>query len=647
MKQGSIIDGRYKVEKLLGRGGMGQVFLAHDIALEKTVALKLLLPNSSESVLQRFWVEAKALAGLDHPNILKVHHFGEYGAGRMYLVMDYIDGVSLFETLGDKSAQDFLQVLPIFERICRGLRYAHAHHVLHRDLKPGNVMLARNFEDPVKLVDFGLAKLTDRDYDITHPGGAMGSPPYISPEVIRGEPADERSDIYSLGCVLFHHMTGKIPFTGKTKMAIMMEHLNTLPPLLSDVAGKEYPEDIELFVEKCLRKDANSRFQSMDELMAELERIKIAELEKYEIAGMVAPGSEFVVDELLLSRRKHDDELFVRTIKAAAVVGLVLSFGVATFSYFSRKVEPPNVKVDNVPLTEFMDFAQDSTARSLTKPATRPQFQKGKFRLVNIPYLREPLCQVRGKFTDEEFQAKLEKVRDLRNFEFYRASISEAAMDSFLSVPRTGLAFYDTSVTPGMLDKMAKMPLLKSLKIARAPDFTQGSIKHLSAAPSLLIFDFEPEPGVPYLNLYTDILRLKHLQSVRFYLCKLDRANVETLVRGLDLRMFEMSHCELTPDALDDLPQGKRIHSVTCANAKLTQNQLDQIAKLPNLIRLDLHATNLSDEDLKRFYKCKNLKFFTCNLTRVTETGARVIEASRPGLRMKWRQEEQSYESLL
>jgi len=635
MKQGSIIDSRYKIEKLLGRGGMGQVFRAHDIALDKTVALKLLLPNQSESVLQRFWVEAKALAGLDHPNILKVHHFGEYGAGQMYLVMDYIDGISLFEALDGKTSQDFLQVIPIFERVCRGLRYAHAHHVLHRDLKPGNVMLARNFEDPVKLVDFGLAKLTDRDYDITHPGGAMGSPPYISPEVIRGEPADERSDIYSLGCVLFHHLTGRIPFVGKTKMAVMMEHLNTLPPLLSDVAGREYGEDVELFVEKCLRKDANSRFQSMDELMAELERVKNAELEKYEMAGMVAPAHKFVVDDLLLSRRKHDDEMFAGTIKLAVAVGIAALIGVAAVGYFSKKAEPPNVKVDSVPLGGMADIAYDSVADSSLNGFTkRPKITDGVIRVVTPPNTRESICILQGKLTDPQLQQKQQSILNARGLVFQQAQISEASMLSILSTSRTGLTFIDTPVTPKMLDKITRMPSVKNLKIANASGFEPGSIKALSASKSLASFDFEPEVGNPYVNLIEEVTRLKPVQAVRFYKCNLNRADIEKLVNsGLDLRMFNMSHCELTPDAFDDLSRAERVHTFSCANARLTAGQLDEIAKLPSLVKLDLHSTNLSDDDLKRFYNCRELKMVVAYRTRVTETGAMVLKANLPGLK--------------
>lgn len=627
MKQGSIIDGRYKIDKLLGRGGMGQVYSAYDIALEKTVALKLLLPNASENVLKRFWIEAKALSGLDHPNILKVHHFGEYGAGRMYLVMDYIDGVSLFETLDRNAALPFLEVLPIFERICRGLRYAHAHHVLHRDLKPGNVMLARNFEDPVKLVDFGLAKLTDRDYDVTHPGGAMGSPPYISPEVIRGEPADERSDIYSLGCVLFHHLTGRIPFTGKTKMAIMMEHLNTLPPLLSDVSGKEYGENVELFVEKCLRKDANSRFQTMDELMTELERIKTSELEKYEIAGMVAPDDKFVVDDLLLARRKHDDELFARTIKAAAAVGLVAVTAVVVHGYLFKKEELPPVKVERVKVTDLAEIAYDPAVNR--KVYSRgPKFKDGVIRSMG------PSCLIQGRFTDSDFRKKLEPYRNLRNFACQKVVVSESAMDSLLSISADGLNFIDTPVTPEMLDKISKIPSLKLVKIARAPGFVQGSIKQLNGCPTLETFDFEPPLDAPYANLGADIARLKHVTFVRFYKCNLSREDFGNLALGLDLENLEMVRCVCAPDAFEELSSAKRLEGFYCSKAKLTQEQLDQIAKIPNLKGLDLHETNLSDDDLKRFYKCKKLKYFVVNRTRVTEAGARLLKALRPDMRI-------------
>ncbi|MDZ4837529.1 MAG: serine/threonine-protein kinase [Candidatus Melainabacteria bacterium] len=210
MREYEVIDGRYRVDKRIGQGGMGQVFEGHDQVLDKTVAIKVLFPNTSDSVIKRFHAEAVALGQLKHPNILSVQHFGQSNDGVLYLVTDFIQGESLNDIIENRGAQTFFDVLPIFERICRGLRYAHANNVLHRDIKPSNVMLEsdRSRDDSVKLVDFGLAKQADKDFELTKAGSAMGTPGYMSPEAIHGKEADERSDIYLwfYGSVhRFHH----------------------------------------------------------------------------------------------------------------------------------------------------------------------------------------------------------------------------------------------------------------------------------------------------------------------------------------------------------------------------------------------------------------------------------------------------------
>ena len=279
--------GRYEVQSLLGQGGMGEVYRALDTELNRPVAIKLLPAEFSRhpNRLKRFIQEARATSALNHPNIITVYDIGRIGddeLSRPYFATEFVEGVTLKEyllvnrlKLGD--------VLDIASQIASALVAAHAAGIIHRDIKPENIMVRR--DGYIKVLDFGLAKPTERGTSLidseaetrafvdTDPGTVMGTVSYMSPEQARGEELDPRTDIWSLGVVIYELVTGRVPFTGPTPSHSIVSLLENDPPALS-VTVPEIPEALELIVEEALRKDRDERIHTAKELLGRLRRLK-------------------------------------------------------------------------------------------------------------------------------------------------------------------------------------------------------------------------------------------------------------------------------------------------------------------------------------------------------------------------------------
>ncbi|HJX29265.1 MAG TPA: serine/threonine-protein kinase, partial [Thermoanaerobaculia bacterium] len=267
----------YRVLGRLGEGGMGEVFLAEDSRLGRRVALKVLPPDLAEEPrhLERFRREARSVAALNHPNIVTLYSVEEV-EGLHFLVMEVVEG----ETLADLIAEGPMpleHLLPIACPLAEALEAAHACGVIHRDLKPRNVMVSR--EGRVKILDFGIARSAHApseegdgtaETDLTKTGHLIGTAAYMSPEQIKGEPVDQRSDLFSLGIVLYEMATGKRPFRGKSRLSTMAAVLHATPPPPSSIAT-ELPDRFDWIVGRCLAKEPSLRYQDAAELRLDLQ----------------------------------------------------------------------------------------------------------------------------------------------------------------------------------------------------------------------------------------------------------------------------------------------------------------------------------------------------------------------------------------
>lgn len=273
-QQGPVIfNGRYELHRRLGRGGMAEVYLARDQMLDRAVAVKVLFPAlaTDPGFVERFRREAQSAAGLNHPNIVGVYDWGEAN-GTYFIVMEYVEGESLAEMIQAQGRVAPDRAAEIASDIAAALGFAHRNGgVIHRDVKPGNVLITP--EGTVKVADFGIARaISDSsDQNLTKTGSVMGTATYFSPEQARGAGVDPRSDVYSLGCVIYEMVTGRPPFQGENAVAIAYKHVQEAPvsPRLVDPA---IPDTLEAITLKCLAKNPDNRYPSAQDLRADLTR---------------------------------------------------------------------------------------------------------------------------------------------------------------------------------------------------------------------------------------------------------------------------------------------------------------------------------------------------------------------------------------
>jgi serine/threonine protein kinase len=274
---GKVIDRRYRVVSLLGSGGMGLVYKVEHLHLGKNAAMKVLRPGSAQDAeaVRRFRVEARAVSRLNHPNIVQTFDFGLW-EGALYLVMEYINGEDLASLVLRHGPLPYHRAIPLFGQICSALTEAHDLGVIHRDVKPENLMVVqrRDRSEHAKVLDFGLAKLREHTGapDMATGNQVIGSPDYMSPEQIRAEPLDERADIYGLGASLYRVLTGTAPFSASSAVAVLTKHiLDPLEPVRHRRPDLEIPESLGRVVEKSMAKARDDRQESVAELQRELE----------------------------------------------------------------------------------------------------------------------------------------------------------------------------------------------------------------------------------------------------------------------------------------------------------------------------------------------------------------------------------------
>ena len=266
---GTVFDGRYRIIRKLGAGGMADVYLAEDQELGRRVAIKILNDRhaADDSFIERFRREAKNAAGLSHPNIVSIYDRGE-AEGTYYIAMEFLDGRSLKELIVARGPAPVKIAVDYARQILAAVGAAHRHGIVHRDIKPHNVLVGG--EGRVKVTDFGIAR--SGASQMTEVGSIIGTAQYLSPEQARGAPVDQTSDLYSVGVVLYEMLTGQVPFTGDTPLEIAMKHLSEVPTPPSELRP-EVPHDLDSVVLRALAKEPSERYQSAEEMDADLARV--------------------------------------------------------------------------------------------------------------------------------------------------------------------------------------------------------------------------------------------------------------------------------------------------------------------------------------------------------------------------------------
>jgi len=319
--------GGYKLIRRIGEGGMGEVYLAEQLTMHRTVALKILHGKwaDDEEFRKRFLLEARAAGKLSHQNLIQVFDVNKY-QGLYYFSMEYIDGVTVDDLIRHEGPLNVEKIIDLIMQVCQALKYLQVHDIVHRDIKPANIMVTKDGQ--VKLGDFGFIQSVF-DAELMQEGTTIGTPDYISPEQARGERnLDVRSDIYSLGATLFHMLTGKTLFSGSCSK-VMRDHIETVPPKIEDLR-KDLPKDLVRIVRKMMEKLPIDRYQSPDEIIKDLEMLKI------DVAadGGQIPTSRSQILNVITAEKERISELQstleaaqhrILTLKAMAIAGWVVA----------------------------------------------------------------------------------------------------------------------------------------------------------------------------------------------------------------------------------------------------------------------------------------------------------------------------------
>lgn len=282
-----MLDDRYKLYERLGEGGMAEVHRAEDLRLGREVAVKILRPQyaGEKSFLDRFINEARSMAGFSHPNVVNVYDVGR-DSQRYYIVMEYVPGEDLRQMLERAGSLQAKQALDIARQMAQGIGYAHRKGLVHRDIKPGNILITPSGE--VKVADFGIAKAM-ASVGLTEPGVVWGTTAYLSPEQVRGETATPASDVYAMGIVLYEMLAGHPPFQGEDRVAIALKHLHDAPPPFE--ADVQVPRGVVFLVQKALSKEPKERFANAEEMARSLGEYLRAGTEATTARPIVPPPS--------------------------------------------------------------------------------------------------------------------------------------------------------------------------------------------------------------------------------------------------------------------------------------------------------------------------------------------------------------------
>ena len=267
LTNGTILNDRYEILSKVGSGGMSDVYKAKCHKLNRYVAIKVLKSEFSEdrNFVSKFRAEAQAAAALSHPNIVNIYDVGEEN-GLYYIVMELVEGITLKKYIDKKGRIDVKEAVSIAIQVAQGIQTAHSHHIIHRDIKPQNIIISR--EGKVKVTDFGIARASSSQ---TISSNAVGSVYYISPEQARGSYSDERSDIYSLGITLYEMVTGMLPFEGDNTVAVALQHIQNELPSPRDYTP-DLPISVEKIIYKCTQKKPERRYAKASDVIADLKK---------------------------------------------------------------------------------------------------------------------------------------------------------------------------------------------------------------------------------------------------------------------------------------------------------------------------------------------------------------------------------------
>lgn len=609
-----VISNRFEVKELIGRGGVGVVLKCKDNVLKNTVAVKLLLNDVSKEMAARFQREAIMAARLNHRNIVRVSDFGQNEDGRLFLVMEYLEGGTLLDEIKKDGPFPISLLIPILSKICDGLSHAHKLGVLHRDIKPANVMLSKEPNEKIvpKLVDFGLARLEKPDQQVTTGGRLMGSPSYISPEAAQGKESDARSDIYSMGCLIFECLTGVPPFLEESAFETLNSKINKPPPTLGSKSDKRFPDQVEAIVARCLTVDPELRFSSINELKQSLE--DLYELE--EVDEVLDESDEFSLGEtLILGPETLPVKRKLNYRNIAIMVVFLIAFFVGIFFF-----------VRNIPgILGVSDLESNSSSQEINDTDN----------LKTVKYNDYEWSQADTNSLEAAVIA-LRKKKDIRSFQVCDQIVTAYGLKLLPAGRLRRLSLKACTVDASTLLILGKMRNLEYLDLSKVEGITDEGLGHLSNLKSLKRLGLNRTQVTD--KIFSILPEFKNLQILELAECNnLKGKNIENLKELTVLRELSIGGHDLAipkETRWKFLLENSKLRSLTIFHLLFSDEDLAYIKKIP-LRSITLSTTMVTDEGLLSLTDVKTLRKLKLDRCyNVTASGIRNLKAQMPNCKI-------------
>jgi serine/threonine protein kinase len=631
---GDIIDGSYQLTKLLGRGGMGIVFACKHLTLGSEYALKLLNGDDlTEEHWKRFRSEGLALAKLNHPGIVTIFNMGIEQSQWPYYVMELLSGETLASLIESEGSIPPEPALSYFMQLADALQTAHQQGIVHRDVKPANIMLVRDAAKKVsrlKLLDFGIARLSNTAFahqTQTATGLVFGTPYYMSPEQCQGQKVDERSDIYSLGCTLFEALTGSVPFQGRNTLETFMMHLSKNAPTLKSRSGREFAQPLEAALAKMLEKDPADRYQSMEQVKHDLQRILqgkeiLIDAVKKTIPPAKRPTLKITAKEFrpVPIKKKAKSENLKLIVAGVTTAGI----GIVGLFLFFQFVSKPPPKLD--PMTRALSTSKSSKTNII---ATSNQEMIEDFDASQIT-MAGALEKWRQDETEwgERFSVYISKPVNWRtkfragngpsldfpnNFSFGQIRIGgglpQPCMGNIYCPPGKKIYWLSDCLVknwPQVIDKFYPNDLDGIEMVFAEP---RGVIEKIRRWPKLEYISF--------FHTYTKAMQPTFDES------NLTNAELPLLENFPKLKALGVCGPRVTGDAVARMPL---LHRISCLKIKRIANidaLLNVLPEFDNIKELWLVDNGTTDAQLAVLAKMKNLETLCIRRSKVTEDSLR------------------------
>jgi serine/threonine protein kinase len=631
---GDVLGGTYKIMDFLGQGGMGFVYRVEHLLLAKELALKVLRTDQvSEVIWRRFQTEAQAIARLDHANIVKIYDMNQTQDGVPYYTMDLLAGESLADYLDQHDFLPVEQALPIFRQICAGLAYAHDRGIIHRDIKPPNIMLLEGSHRVVKIVDFGIAKLSvagQPGQGLTRPGEVFGSPLYMSPEQCLGSPIDHRTDIYSTGITFFEALTGRAPFIGRSAVETTAMHQSEPAPSLKDIGEMEYPPKLERIIAKMLAKAPEQRYQSLADTAKDL---LLLERSLGQPSHKQTHSSKTTINLETDSSDQWDDgedqvepslgERIRSSAKPLTVAVLVLA---AAALLTNRILAPAPRPAKTLASLEATDQQNKNATRipasrsSATTAESRESSDDDEF-ARQLAHKQDPLflpeigpnkplfSKVIGKGASKFRQFTMPTELNLGTIEYGSRKRKQQNAQGTFTIPENETRKFYPSQSAATHSKIFKrfqdgdFQTFDCKKTLGAHDDLIENISHINSITNLQMSgnDFS-NSSVKYIDRLTNLTDLG-VAVTAITSEALAESSIPMRLRCINLSLKDASAL------IKAMRNSKKATHLTLERCHIDGAAIEALSTMPNLEKLEIGNNNLSNEDLKPLTKLKKLRF--------------------------------------